>query len=130
MGGGRASQAGLGRPSELAFLRFQAEQGRSVQCISPMGRDPLSGGRLREPADVIAGQERPLVLHCRVEGEPPVSIFWHKDGAALGNDSHTAVLANGSLRIESFHHRPRGGGNANQTSVGDTAVLPRTVTGC
>ncbi|CAM4706620.1 unnamed protein product [Caretta caretta] len=68
---------GLGRPSELAFLRFQAEQ-----------------GRLREPADVIAGQERPLVLHCRVEGEPPVSIFWHKDGAALGNDSHTAVLAN------------------------------------
>ncbi|CAM5132512.1 unnamed protein product [Natator depressus] len=84
---------GLGRPSELAFLL--------------------------EPADVIAVQERPLVLHCQVEGEPPVSISWHKDGAALGNDSHTAVLANGSLRIESFHRRPRGGGAANQTSVGD-----------
>lgn len=68
---------------------------------------------------MIAVQERPLVLHCRVEGEPPVSISWHKDGAALGNDSHTAVLANGSLRIESFHRRPRGGGAANQTSVGD-----------
>ncbi|XP_043391504.1 immunoglobulin superfamily DCC subclass member 3 [Chelonia mydas] len=84
---------GLGRPSELAFLL--------------------------EPADVIAVQEQPLVLHCRVEGEPPVSVSWHKDGAALGNGSHTAVLANGSLRIESFHRRPRGGGAANQTSVGD-----------
>ncbi|XP_065276676.1 immunoglobulin superfamily DCC subclass member 3-like [Emys orbicularis] len=82
-----------GRPSELAFLL--------------------------EPADVIAVRDRPLVLHCRVEGEPPISITWHKDGAPLGNGSHTALLANGSLRIESFHRRPRGGGAANQTSVGD-----------
>ncbi|XP_065430117.1 immunoglobulin superfamily DCC subclass member 3-like isoform X3 [Chrysemys picta bellii] len=83
----------LGRPSELAFLL--------------------------EPADVIAVRDRPLVLHCQVEGEPPISITWHKDGAPLGNGSHTAVLANGSLRIESFHRRPRGEGAANQTSVGD-----------
>uniref|UniRef100_A0A674JJ85 Immunoglobulin superfamily DCC subclass member 3 n=1 Tax=Terrapene triunguis TaxID=2587831 RepID=A0A674JJ85_9SAUR len=83
----------LGRPSELAFLL--------------------------EPADVIAVRDRPLVLHCRVEGEPPISITWHKDGAPLGSGSHTAVLANGSLRIESFHRRPRGGDAANQTSVGD-----------
>ncbi|XP_043358202.1 immunoglobulin superfamily DCC subclass member 3-like [Dermochelys coriacea] len=82
----------LGRPSELAFLL--------------------------EPADVIVVQERPLVLHCWVEGEPPISITWHKDGAVLGNDSHVAVLANGSLLIESFHHQPRSGGTANQTSVG------------
>ncbi|XP_044846833.1 immunoglobulin superfamily DCC subclass member 3-like [Mauremys mutica] len=77
---------GLGCPSELAFLL--------------------------EPADVIAVPERPLVLHCWVQGEPPITITWHKDGAVLGSDSHTAVLANGSLRIESFCRR-------NQTSAGE-----------
>ncbi|XP_039369117.1 immunoglobulin superfamily DCC subclass member 3-like [Mauremys reevesii] len=74
---------GLGCPSELAF-------------------------RL-EPADVIAVRERPLVLHCWVEGEPPITITWHKDGA---------VLANGSLRIESFCRRP-GASAANPPSVGE-----------
>ncbi|XP_067395426.1 immunoglobulin superfamily DCC subclass member 3-like [Emydura macquarii macquarii] len=84
---------GLGRPAELAFLL--------------------------EPADVIAVRGRPLVLHCQVEGEPPIAITWHKDGAALAADSHTAVLANGSLRIEHVQHRARGGGATNASSLGD-----------
>uniref|UniRef100_A0A8C8VFT6 Immunoglobulin superfamily DCC subclass member 3 n=1 Tax=Pelusios castaneus TaxID=367368 RepID=A0A8C8VFT6_9SAUR len=84
---------GLGHPSELAFLL--------------------------EPADVIAVRARPLVLHCQVEGEPPISITWHRNGVLLANDSHTAILANGSLRIESFHHRPRSGAATNESSVGD-----------
>ncbi|XP_075763398.1 immunoglobulin superfamily DCC subclass member 3-like isoform X2 [Pelodiscus sinensis] len=75
---------GLGRPAELAFLQ--------------------------EPADVIAVRDRPLVLHCRVEGEPPISVTWHKDGAALADDSGVAVLANGSLLIKRLQ-RPSSAGD-------------------
>uniref|UniRef100_A0A452GWL9 Ig-like domain-containing protein n=1 Tax=Gopherus agassizii TaxID=38772 RepID=A0A452GWL9_9SAUR len=93
---------GLGCPSELAFLL--------------------------EPADVIAVREWPLVLHCWVEGEPPITITWHKDGAVLGSDRHTAMLANGSLRIESFRHQP-GAGTANQTSVGEYSCAAQNCDG-
>ncbi|XP_057410004.1 immunoglobulin superfamily DCC subclass member 3-like [Balaenoptera acutorostrata] len=47
---------------------------------------------LREPGDVVATWERPLVLPCRVEGEPPVSISWQRDGLALANDSSAILI--------------------------------------
>ncbi|XP_068393687.1 immunoglobulin superfamily DCC subclass member 3-like [Eschrichtius robustus] len=37
-------------------------------------------------------RERPLVLPCRVEGEPPVSISWQRDGLALANDSSAILM--------------------------------------
>ncbi|XP_063173260.1 immunoglobulin superfamily DCC subclass member 3-like [Candoia aspera] len=74
---------GLAHPSELAFVL--------------------------EPSDVIAVRDRPLVLHCQVEGEAPIGITWYRNGVALSNDSQTTILANGSLRLESIHRRPRGG---------------------
>nr|XP_032649615.1 immunoglobulin superfamily DCC subclass member 3-like [Chelonoidis abingdonii] len=79
---------------------------------------PLELAFLLETADVIPVREQPLVLHCWVEGQRPITITWHKDGAMLGSDSHTAMLANGSLHIESFRHRS-GAGATNQTSVGE-----------
>ncbi|XP_063002320.1 immunoglobulin superfamily DCC subclass member 3-like [Elgaria multicarinata webbii] len=78
---------GLAHPSELAFVL--------------------------EPSDVIAVRDRPLLLHCQVEGEAPITITWSRNGAPLSNDSHTVVLSNGSLRLESVHRRPRGGGSAD-----------------
>uniref|UniRef100_A0A8D2J5W6 Uncharacterized protein n=1 Tax=Varanus komodoensis TaxID=61221 RepID=A0A8D2J5W6_VARKO len=78
-----------------------------------------------EPSDVIAVRDRPLLLHCQVEGEAPLTITWYRNGAPLSNDSHAAVLANGSLRLDSVHRRPRGGGsadaaaNASDSSAGE-----------
>uniref|UniRef100_A0A7M4F6R1 Immunoglobulin superfamily DCC subclass member 3 n=1 Tax=Crocodylus porosus TaxID=8502 RepID=A0A7M4F6R1_CROPO len=86
----RTPCAGLGSAAELAFLL--------------------------EPVDVVAVRDRPLVLHCLVQGEPPVRIRWFKDGAALGGPA--AVLANGSLRLESVHRRPRDG-SATDASTGE-----------
>uniref|UniRef100_A0A671FDT6 Immunoglobulin superfamily DCC subclass member 3 n=1 Tax=Rhinolophus ferrumequinum TaxID=59479 RepID=A0A671FDT6_RHIFE len=54
---------------------------------------------VREPGDVVAVRERPLVLPCQVEGEPPVSISWQRDGLALANDSGTTLMPDGSLRL-------------------------------
>ncbi|KAF7235504.1 Immunoglobulin superfamily DCC subclass member 3, partial [Varanus komodoensis] len=94
-----SSFTGLARPSELAFVL--------------------------EPSDVIAVRDRPLLLHCQVEGEAPLTITWYRNGAPLSNDSHAAVLANGSLRLDSVHRRPRGGGsadaaaNASDSSAGE-----------
>ncbi|KAJ1080959.1 hypothetical protein NDU88_001147 [Pleurodeles waltl] len=69
-----------------------------------------------EPADVIAVRDRPLILNCQLEGESPISIGWHKNGVPLRSDAHTTILANGSLRIESFHKRR---GPNNETDVGE-----------
>ncbi|XP_069507388.1 immunoglobulin superfamily DCC subclass member 3-like [Ambystoma mexicanum] len=81
---------GPGRASELAFVM--------------------------EPADVIAVRDRPLNLNCQLDGEPPISIAWHKNGVPLRSNAHTVVLSNGSLRIESFHKKR---GPSNETDVGE-----------
>ncbi|EDL95814.1 putative neuronal cell adhesion molecule (predicted), isoform CRA_a [Rattus norvegicus] len=41
------------------------------------------------------------MLGCKVEGSPPVQVSWRKNGAELPEDTHTTLLANGSLLI---HH--------------------------
>ncbi|XP_007439663.1 immunoglobulin superfamily DCC subclass member 3-like [Python bivittatus] len=69
-----------------------------------------------EPSDMIAVRDRPLVLHCQVEGEAPISITWYHNGVALSNDSRTALLANGSLRLESIQRPPRGGNPSQDPS--------------
>ena len=57
------------------------------------GKDQFKGGwcaqaSLAVPTGPIAGSElalvweRPLVLPCQVEGEPPMSISWRRDGLA------------------------------------------------
>ncbi|KAM6435005.1 immunoglobulin superfamily DCC subclass member 3-like [Liasis olivaceus] len=73
-----------------------------------------------EPSDMIAVRDRPLVLHCQVEGEAPISITWYHNGVALSNNSRTAILANGSLRLESIQ-RPPWGGNPSQDPSNSSA---------
>lgn len=48
---------------------------------------------------MVAVRARPLVLPCQVEGEPPVSISWQRDGLALANDSGATLMPDGSLHL-------------------------------
>ncbi|XP_059412389.1 immunoglobulin superfamily DCC subclass member 3-like isoform X2 [Carassius carassius] len=65
---------------------------------------------LTEPSDVIAVRDRPLMLDCRVEGEGPITVTWHKNGAPLlsGAGSRAKILSNGTLLIRSFQKRRDG----------------------
>ncbi|XP_012865367.1 PREDICTED: immunoglobulin superfamily DCC subclass member 3 [Dipodomys ordii] len=71
-----APSQGLGRAAELAFTV--------------------------EPSDDVGVPGQPIVLGCKVEGTPPVRVTWRKNGAELPDNSHTTLLANGSLLIHHF----------------------------
>ncbi|XP_041740428.1 immunoglobulin superfamily DCC subclass member 3-like [Coregonus clupeaformis] len=79
----------LGRASELAFLK--------------------------EPNDVIAVRDRPLMLDCQVEGEGPISVTWRRNGVPIPIGPKASVLANGTLLIKSFQKRRE----SNETDAGE-----------
>ncbi|XP_064136067.1 immunoglobulin superfamily DCC subclass member 3-like [Loxodonta africana] len=54
---------------------------------------------VREPEDAVAMRDHPLVLPCQVEGEPPLSISWQRDGLVLANDSGANLMLDGSLHL-------------------------------
>ncbi|TRY89672.1 hypothetical protein DNTS_035701 [Danionella cerebrum] len=55
-----------------------------------------------EPSDIIAVQEQPLMLHCQVEGIPPISTQWRRSGLLLLEDHGHLMFPNGSLLIPRF----------------------------
>ncbi|XP_060611595.2 immunoglobulin superfamily DCC subclass member 3 isoform X1 [Anolis sagrei] len=55
-----------------------------------------------EPSDHTAVQEQPLALDCLVEGIPPVSITWRKNGVRMVDSEGSFTLANGSLYFAHF----------------------------
>ncbi|XP_033972933.1 immunoglobulin superfamily DCC subclass member 3 [Trematomus bernacchii] len=55
-----------------------------------------------EPRDIIAVQEQPLMLHCQVDGIPPITIQWRHYGLLLTQDQHHTTFINGSLLIAHF----------------------------
>lgn len=55
-----------------------------------------------EPSDIIAVQEQPLMLHCQVNGLPPITIQWRHNGLLLTQDQHHTTFINGSLLISHF----------------------------
>ncbi|XP_012689809.2 immunoglobulin superfamily DCC subclass member 3 [Clupea harengus] len=55
-----------------------------------------------EPSDIIAVQEQPLMLHCQVDGMPPIRTQWRRNGTPLSADQNYAMFANGSLLIGCF----------------------------
>uniref|UniRef100_A0A4W5N039 Ig-like domain-containing protein n=1 Tax=Hucho hucho TaxID=62062 RepID=A0A4W5N039_9TELE len=85
----RDSTSVLGRASELAFLK--------------------------EPNDVIAVRDRPLMLDCQVEGEGPISVMWRHNGVPVPTGPKASVLANGTLLIKSFQKRRE----SNETDAGE-----------
>lgn len=81
--------SGLVRASELAFLK--------------------------EPSDVIAVRDRPLMLDCQVVGEGPISITWRRNGVPMETGIRAAVLGNGTLLIRNFSKRRE----SNETDAGE-----------
>uniref|UniRef100_A0A8D3D7G9 Immunoglobulin superfamily DCC subclass member 3 n=1 Tax=Scophthalmus maximus TaxID=52904 RepID=A0A8D3D7G9_SCOMX len=55
-----------------------------------------------EPSDIIAVQEQPLMLHCQVDGIPPITTQWRHNGLLLSQDQHHTTFINGSLLIGHF----------------------------
>ncbi|XP_045888878.1 immunoglobulin superfamily DCC subclass member 3 [Micropterus dolomieu] len=55
-----------------------------------------------EPSDIIAVQEQPLMLHCQVDGIPPITTQWRHNGMLLTQDQHHTTFINGSLLIGHF----------------------------
>lgn len=55
-----------------------------------------------EPSDIIAVQEQPLMLHCQVDGIPPITTQWRHNGLLLTQDHHHTTFINGSLLIRNF----------------------------
>lgn len=55
-----------------------------------------------EPSDVIAVQEQPLMLHCQVDGIPPITTQWRHNGFLLPRDQRHTTFINGSLLIGHF----------------------------
>ncbi|KAI5088779.1 immunoglobulin superfamily DCC subclass member 3 [Silurus meridionalis] len=84
-----------------------------------------------EPSDIIAVQEQPLMLHCQVEGIPPITTQWRRNSALLLEDENYATFINGSLLINRFQ-RSRTDGSSDegdyecvaQNSFGSTHIPP------
>ncbi|XP_077421060.1 immunoglobulin superfamily DCC subclass member 3 [Vanacampus margaritifer] len=55
-----------------------------------------------EPSDIIAVQEQPLMLHCQVDGIPPITTQWKHNSMLLTQDQHHTTFINGSLLIGYF----------------------------
>ncbi|KAI5626152.1 immunoglobulin superfamily DCC subclass member 3 [Silurus asotus] len=66
-----------------------------------------------EPSDIIAVQEQPLMLHCQVEGIPPITTQWRRNSALLLEDENYATFINGSLLINRFQ-RSRTDGSSDE----------------
>ncbi|XP_043972593.1 immunoglobulin superfamily DCC subclass member 3-like isoform X1 [Gambusia affinis] len=82
-------------------------------CSGVLGASELAF--LMEPRDVIAVRDRPLMLHCQVEGEGPVSITWRHNGVPIATGDRAAVLANGTLLIRNFAKRRE----SNESDAGE-----------
>ncbi|KAK3572295.1 hypothetical protein QTP86_030253, partial [Hemibagrus guttatus] len=70
---------------------------------------------IKEPYDVIAVRDRPLMLDCEVEGEGPITITWRRNGVPIQMGQRVAVLSNGMLLIRNFQKRRE----SNETDAGE-----------
>lgn len=64
---------------------------------------------------MIAVRDRPLMLHCRVEGEGPITITWRHNGVPVATGVRATVLENGTLFIRNFSKRRE----SNETDAGE-----------
>ncbi|XP_062847627.1 immunoglobulin superfamily DCC subclass member 3 [Trichomycterus rosablanca] len=69
---------------------------------------------IKEPHDVIAVRDRPLMLDCEVEGEGPITITWRRNGVPVSAGPRLAVLGNGGLLIRNLQKRRE----SNETDAG------------
>nr|XP_037853227.1 peroxidasin-like protein [Chlorocebus sabaeus] len=107
--GPQAEGRRLGLLGKSSRLRGQAWQGHGAAAAAAAPRlrpcCRLRAGLCAEPGDTAAVQEHPRVLPYQVEGEPPVSISWQRDGLALANDSGATLMPEGSLHLAALPSR-------------------------
>ncbi|KAK2845223.1 hypothetical protein Q5P01_011882 [Channa striata] len=70
---------------------------------------------IKEPGDIIAVRDRPLMLDCKVQGEGPISISWRRNNVPVATGIRATVLANGTLLIRNFSKRRE----QNETDAGE-----------
>ncbi|XP_039475845.1 immunoglobulin superfamily DCC subclass member 3-like [Oreochromis aureus] len=70
---------------------------------------------LKQPGDIIAVRDRPLMLDCQVEGEGPITITWRRNGVPIATGTRATVLINGTLLIRNFSKRRE----SNETDAGE-----------
>ncbi|XP_017260204.1 immunoglobulin superfamily DCC subclass member 3 [Kryptolebias marmoratus] len=78
-----------------------------------------------EPSDIIAVQEQPLMLHCQVDGVPPITTQWRHNGLLLTQDQHHTTFINGSLLIAYFQKTKSDG----STDEGDYECMAQNLFG-
>jgi len=75
-----------------------------IICIVPLLPGVLSFSELSfitEPSDITVLPKDPALLDCLAHGQPPVTVKWLKDGAAVAESEHARILQNGSLHLPS-----------------------------
>uniref|UniRef100_A0A8C6P2V4 Immunoglobulin superfamily DCC subclass member 3 n=1 Tax=Nothobranchius furzeri TaxID=105023 RepID=A0A8C6P2V4_NOTFU len=85
------------------MLKYKGEDGPFPRLFPLSG--VMSGAELSfklEPSDIIAVQEQPLMLHCQVDGIPPITTQWRHDGLLVPQDRHHTTFINGSLLVAHF----------------------------
>ncbi|EPY86578.1 immunoglobulin superfamily DCC subclass member 3-like protein [Camelus ferus] len=83
---------------------------------------------MQEPGNMVAVWERPLVLlPCQVEGKPPVSSSWQRNGLALANDSSATLMPDGSLHLATLPSRRSLPSRALQPRTPDFCILRATL---
>ncbi|XP_067365192.1 immunoglobulin superfamily DCC subclass member 3-like isoform X1 [Channa argus] len=85
----------------------------SISCSCVGGASELAF--IKEPGDIIAVRDRPLMLDCKVQGEEPISITWRRNGVPVVTGVRATVLANGTLVIRNFSKRRE----QNETDAGE-----------
>ncbi|KAB1260902.1 Immunoglobulin superfamily DCC subclass member 3 [Camelus dromedarius] len=77
---------------------------------------------------MVAVRERPLMLlPCQVEGKPPVSSSWQRNGLALANDSSATLMPDGSLHLATLPSRRSLPSRALQPRTPDFCILRATL---
>lgn len=71
-------------------------------CLSPGVMCEAELSFKLEPSDIIAVQDQPLMLHCQVDGIPPITTQWRHNGLPLTQDEQHVAFINGSLLIAHF----------------------------
>ncbi|KAG7281018.1 hypothetical protein CRUP_016650 [Coryphaenoides rupestris] len=79
-----------------AAAPLREPRGRS-QCVVSFSELSF----ITEPSDVTVLPKEPAVLDCLAHGQPPVTVKWLKDGAAVAESDDARLLQNGSLRLAS-----------------------------
>lgn len=99
-------------------LYYYNSQGRGCDfTLTRIVSAPVSSGVMceaelsftLEPSDIIAVQEQPLMLHCQVNGIPPITIQWRHNGLLVAQDRNHTTVINGSLLISHFQKTKRDG---------------------